>query len=56
MVLPFTPAGGWFGFQTPPLAMLAAIGAISIVYLVSAELLKPWAVRVRQQSAPAAPS
>jgi Mg2+-importing ATPase len=51
MVLPFTPVGGWFGFETPPLVMLAGIGAIVVVYLVSAELLKPWAVRVRQRPA-----
>src|SRR5450432_1569716 len=41
MVLPFTPVGGWFGFEAPPLAMLVATGAIVITYLVSAELLKP---------------
>jgi Mg2+-importing ATPase len=52
MVLPFTPLGGWFGFETPPLIMLAGIGAIVVVYLVTAELLKPWAVRVRQRSMP----
>jgi Mg2+-importing ATPase len=51
MVLPFTPLGGWFGFETPPLVMLAGIGAIVVVYLASAELLKPWAVRHRQPSA-----
>jgi Mg2+-importing ATPase len=50
MVLPFTPLGSWFGFETPPLVMLAGIGAIVIVYLVTAELLKPWAVRLRQRS------
>ena len=27
MVLPFTPLGGWFGFTTPPLAIVAALGA-----------------------------
>jgi Mg2+-importing ATPase len=47
MVLPFTPVGGWFGFEAPPLIMLAGIGFIVIVYLVSAELLKPLAVRSR---------
>jgi Mg2+-importing ATPase len=52
MALPFTPVGGWFGFETPPLVMLAGIGAIVIVYLVSAELVKPWAVRVRQRPVP----
>ena len=44
MVLPFTPVGGWFGFETPPLIMLVGIGIIVIIYLVSAELLKPLAV------------
>jgi P-type Mg2+ transporter len=47
MVLPFTPVGGWFGFEAPPLAMLVGTGIIVIVYLVSAELLKPLAVRYR---------
>ena len=47
MVLPFTPVGGWFGFEAPPLTMLAGTGIIVIVYLVSAELLKPLAVRSR---------
>ncbi len=47
MVLPFTPVGGWFGFEAPPPIMLAGIGIIVIVYLVSAELLKPLAVRSR---------
>jgi Mg2+-importing ATPase len=47
MVLPFTPVGGWFGFEAPPLAMLVGTGIIVTVYLVSAELLKPLAVRYR---------
>jgi P-type Mg2+ transporter len=51
MVLPFTPVGGWFGFEAPPLTMLAVTGIIVIVYLVSAEVLKPLAVRSRQRSA-----
>jgi P-type Mg2+ transporter len=50
MVLPFTPVGGWFGFETPPLVMLAGIGAIVVVYLLSSELLKPWAVREARQA------
>ncbi|MFA6153888.1 magnesium-translocating P-type ATPase [Mesorhizobium sp.] len=45
MVLPFTPLGPWFGFEVPPAAMLAGIGFIVIAYLVSAELLKPLALR-----------
>ena len=47
MVLPFTPVGGWFGFEAPPLAMLVGTGAIVVIYLVSAELLKPLAVGYR---------
>ena len=45
MVLPFTPAGAWFGFVTPPPLMLAGIGLIVVVYLACAELLKPLAIR-----------
>ena len=44
MAVPFTPVGGWFGFQAPPLAMLAAISAIVMAYLLTAELLKPFAL------------
>ena len=44
MVLPFTPAGRWFGFQAPPLGMLSAIFFLVVFYLVSAELLKSVAV------------
>jgi Mg2+-importing ATPase len=51
MVLPFTPIGGWFGFEATPLIMLAGIGFIVFVYLVSAELLKPLAVRSRVERA-----
>ena len=47
MVLPFTPVGGWFGFEAPQLAMLVGTGAIVVIYLVSAELLKLLAVRYR---------
>ena len=44
MVVPFTPAGRWFGFEAPPLDMLGAIGVLIVLYLVSAELLKRIAV------------
>ena len=50
MALPFTPLGGWFGFEVPPISMLAAIAAIVIVYLAGAELLKPLAIRSRKPS------
>ena len=44
MAVPFTPAGRWFGFEPPPLAVLGAIGMLSVCYLVCAELLKRVAV------------
>jgi P-type Mg2+ transporter len=47
LALPFTPLGSWFGFETPPVAVLAAIGTIIVIYLVAAEMLKPLALRNR---------
>ena len=47
MVVPFTPAGRWFGFEAPPLGMLGAIGFLIVLYLVCAELLKRVAVAPR---------
>jgi P-type Mg2+ transporter len=44
MVVPFTPAGRWFGFEAPPLSMLGGIGFLVVLYLISAELLKRFAV------------
>lgn len=44
MLLPFTPAGAWFGFQPPPLAVTASVAALVVAYLVCAELLKPFAI------------
>jgi Mg2+-importing ATPase len=44
MLVPFTPAGRWFGFEAPPLALLAAMGLLIVLYLVCAELLKSVAV------------
>ena len=49
MTLPFTPIGTWFGFVTPPPIMLAGIGLLVLIYLVCAELLKPYAVRARRR-------
>jgi Mg2+-importing ATPase len=53
--LPFTPAGGWFGFEAPPWRMTAGLGAIVIVYLVCAELAKQaWVKRrTRHRTTPA---
>ncbi|WP_199084359.1 magnesium-translocating P-type ATPase [Bosea sp. ASV33] len=44
MALPCTPMSAWFGFVTPPASLLAAIGAIAVGYLITAELLKPFAL------------
>jgi P-type Mg2+ transporter len=45
LVVPFTPAGAWFGFVTPPFAVLATIAVLVVAYLVCAEGLKSVAVR-----------
>ena len=44
MVLPFTPAARWFGFQTPSLPVTAGLVVVITGYLVSAELLKRLAI------------
>ncbi|MDB5712488.1 MAG: magnesium-translocating P-type ATPase [Sphingomonas bacterium] len=44
MVLPFTPAAGWFGFVAPPLAATSFLGLLVIAYLAGAELLKGAAI------------
>lgn len=44
LLLPFTPAGPWFGFAAPPTPILLAILAITAAYLLLAELLKPFAL------------
>jgi Mg2+-importing ATPase len=55
VILPLTPAGGWFGFEAPPWRMTAGLGAIVIVYLVCAELAKQaWVKRrTRHRTTPA---
>jgi P-type Mg2+ transporter len=53
MALPFTPVGAWFGFETPTAAVLLGIGVIVAAYLISAEVLKPLAVRERHRAAQA---
>jgi Mg2+-importing ATPase len=49
MIVPFTPIGAWFGFVAPPPIMLTGIGLLVVVYLASAELLKPYALRLRRR-------
>ncbi len=55
IALPFTTVGRWFGFETPPAAMLAGIALIVVVYLVAAELVKPFAIASRRKTPPSAP-
>ena len=50
MALPLTPAGAWFGFHAPPAMTLAGIGVIVVLYLASAELLKPFAIGIPDRS------
>src|SRR5665647_1249011 len=45
MVLPFTPLGTWFGFETPAAVTLIGVGTIVIVYLACAELIKSLAIK-----------
>ncbi|EPX59269.1 Mg(2+) transport ATPase, P-type [Cystobacter fuscus DSM 2262] len=44
-VLPFTPLGAWFGFVTPPPALLGALAVLVTSYLLSAGLLVRWFFR-----------
>ena len=44
LAIPFSPLGTWFGFQTPPTLVTLSLAGIVLVYLVCAELLKPWAI------------
>ena len=55
LALPFTPLAPILGFQAPAPPVLLALGAVVLAYLISAELLKRWAIP-RQGSAPASRS
>ncbi len=49
LALPFTPVGPWFGFEVPATSTLLGVAAIVIGYLISAELLKPMAVKTQRR-------
>ncbi|TXI05490.1 MAG: magnesium-translocating P-type ATPase [Rhizobium sp.] len=49
LALPFTAIGPWFGFEIPATATLLEIGVIVIVYLIAAEMLKPFATKTRSR-------
>ena len=43
LALALSPVGAWFGFQLPSPPILAAMTGLVALYLVCAELLKPFA-------------
>ena len=45
LAIPFSPFGGWFGFEVPPPHVLAALIGIVVAYLTCAEVIKPIAMR-----------
>jgi magnesium-transporting ATPase (P-type) len=47
VLLPFTPLGAWFGFVTPPAALLLAIAGLTASYLLLAESAKQAFFRLR---------
>lgn len=49
IALPFTPIGTWFGFVIPSFAVLASVGGLVLIYLLLAELLKPWAIKTTRK-------
>ncbi len=49
LLIPFSPLGAWFGFRTPPALVTLALAGIVVVYLVCTELLKPLAVKRRDE-------
>jgi Mg2+-importing ATPase len=44
LAIPFTPIGAWFGFVVLPASVLTGLAWIVALYLVVAEVLKPWAI------------
>ena len=48
LALPFTPLAGWLGFKPLPVPVLLALGGVVAAYLVAAELMKRWAMRLAQ--------
>ncbi len=42
VLLPFTAIGTWFGFVPPPVSLLAAIGLLTMAYLITVEGVKRW--------------
>jgi len=45
LLIPFSPLGGWFGFEAPPLVVTVTLAAIVAIYLVCVEFIKPLATK-----------
>ena len=45
LVLPFTPLAGWLGFKPPPMEVLLCLAGVVVAYLISAEMVKRWAIK-----------
>ena len=45
VALPYSPLGRWLGFVAPPLALLGALGLVTLSYLVLIECTKRWFFR-----------
>jgi Mg2+-importing ATPase len=45
LALPFSSVGAWFGFTILPLPVCLALVVIIVLYLLSAEMLKRFAMR-----------
>lgn len=45
VALPFTPLAHYFGFTSPPLGLLAALGGMVVIYLAALEGVKRWFYR-----------
>ena len=44
LALPFTPLAAWLGFRPPPAQVLLLLGGVVAAYLLSAEIVKRWAM------------
>ncbi len=52
LAVPFSPLGGWLGFQAPPLRVVLALAGIVVAYLACAEAVKRFASPRAASAAP----
>jgi Mg2+-importing ATPase len=43
--IPLAPVGAWFGFVTPPPALLVTVAILTVLYLTAVEMVKRWFFR-----------